>query len=102
MPKPYQYWELRSQEVVLSLLGLLLGAAFGFGIFRVQPAPPWWFLPLPGRSNGQPLVELDTWSLYADQGGYEFFWLQSTWGWAIVGAIAGLVFSNVVLRKKEL
>ncbi len=98
-----QYWKFGLKEVVCIVSGLVLGAAFGFGFLFVKPAPPWWFLPVPStsRSSHEPLLEIDKWEQYQIQGGYEAFCVQSTWGWAITAAILGLIFSNVVLRKKE-
>ncbi len=74
-----------SGSVIFALLSLVLRAA-----------PPWWFLPKPGGARS-----LDKWGLYAFQGGYAEYWLQSLIGWSILGAIIGLIFSNVILRGKS-
>ncbi len=92
-----EYWKFGIQETACLGIGVCVGAVFGVGLLLVKPAPPWWFLPLPRRRIGG---AIDTWQLYQIEGGYEAFWVQSTWGWAIVLGLLGLVFSNRVLRKK--
>ncbi len=87
-------WNLGRKEIVcvfggsgvLAVLSLLLKAA-----------PPWWFLPLPSRAARH----FDRWAQYAEKGGYSEFWMQSLVGWTILGAILGLIFSNVILRGKS-
>ena len=76
-------------SVVLGLLSLVLRAA-----------PPWWFLPLPRMARGS-ARHFDRWAQYAEKGGYDEFWLQSVIGWTVLGAILGLIFSNVILRGKS-
>ncbi len=89
-----EYWSFGRKEIACISGGCILLTVVSF-VLRV--APPWWFLPLPRRVT----QHFDKWAQYAQQGGYDEFWLQSLIGWAIVGAVLGLIFSNVVLRGKS-
>jgi hypothetical protein len=87
-----QYWTFGRKEVICITSGMVLLAVLSAVI---RAAPPWWFLPLRGGSG------LDRWGLYAAQGGYGHFWLQSLIGWLVIGAVLGLIFSNVILRGRK-
>jgi hypothetical protein len=87
-----QYWSFGKKEITCVSVGTGLLAVLSLAL---RAAPPWWFLPLRGSSG------FDRWAEYAAQGGYAGFWLQSLIGWAIVGAVLGLIFSNVILRGKS-
>ena len=87
-------WKFGRKEIVCIVTGSGVLAVLSL---LLHVAPPWWFLPLP-RGAGR---HFDRWAQYAEQGGYPEFWLQSLIGWTIIGAILGLIFSNVVLRGKS-
>lgn len=91
-----RYWQFGKLEVVSILIGILVAAITSAALHL---PPPWWLLPVVGpRSIRHSGFE---WDEYARQGGYDHFWLQSLWGWMIVGAVAGLIFANTVIRKKS-
>lgn len=84
-----EYWSFGRKEIICISSGSVL---FALTSLVLRVAPPWWFLPS---------RHFDKWTLYALKGGYAEFWLQSIIGWVIIGAIIGLVFSNVILRGKS-
>lgn len=88
----HEYWSFGRKEVICICSGTGLLAVLSL---LLQAAPPWWFLP---SRMGR---HFDRWAIYAEQGGYAHFWLQSLIGWAIAGAVLGLIFSNVILRGKS-
>ncbi len=95
-----QYWTIGRKEVICILGGTGMMALVSL---VAQLAPPWWYLSLGRAAKGVArgaVPYFDKWAMYESQGGYAGFWLQSVLGWALLGAIAGLVFSNVVLRGK--
>lgn len=94
MAKKDEYWHFGRKELVCISTGTAIFAGLSL---LLQAAPPWWFLPLPGRAARQ----FDRWAQYAEQGGYAAHWFHSLYGWAIVGAVPGLIFSNVILRGKS-
>lgn len=94
--KDHEYWKFGLKETGCILGGMVLSMVISLGL---RAAPPWWFLPLPRRMRRS--TGISTWAIYEGEGGYDHFWLQSLWGWMIVGAILGLIFSNVVLRGKR-
>ena len=94
-------WRFGRKELLSILIG---GAVFAALSLVLHAAPPWWFLPASfGRQNRRLRRQhhFNVWELYAQQGGYSEFWLQSLIGWLMVGAVGGLIFSNLVLRGKS-
>lgn len=89
-----QYWTFGRKEIICISSGL---GIFVLLSLVLRAAPPWWFLPMPGRAAR---AGFDRWEVYAMEGGYGHFWLQSLIGWMVVGTVLGLIFSNVILRGK--
>lgn len=89
-----EYWTIGRKEIICVSVGSVILPVLSL---LLRAAPPWWFLPLPGGMARH----VDKWAEYAEQGGYSAFWFQSLVGWFVMGAIFGLIFSNVILRGKS-
>ena len=94
-----KFFEFGMFEFAGIVAGTILAASLSLGFLL---PPPWWCLPTSLRAARFVDVEIEggwRWKDYEFEGGYDQFWLQSLWGWMIVGAVIGLIISNAVVRK---